>query len=96
MLGYPLVSGVSVFRDTVAKQQVLGLTSMPPVRQMSLRVDEIFCRAARRRQEKFVACVEGVTYSDLPSILLPLRTVVRQKASSSRAHVFRVKFVDRL
>ena len=119
--GSPQENGVSIFRDIVTRQQVLGLTSMRPVHQMcleqerlqiararliilqhadpkwllSLRVDEVFCRIARNRQEKFVAQVESITYRDLASVLPLYRRVIYRRTSSSRTQVYRVKFAER-
>ncbi len=82
-------------RLLIARVRILIIRQTDPKRLLSFRVDEVFCRIARNRQEKFVAHVECVTYGDLASALPALRTVVYQRPNSSQTQIYRVKFVDR-
>jgi hypothetical protein len=63
----------------------------PPQHLLSLRVDELLCHIAKGARAKFMAHLEALTDSDLPSILPPECLAARQKASTSRAKVRRAK-----
>ena len=69
---------------------------MQPQYALALRVDEVPCRIPCAEQNRFKEQIETIPYSELASILPPSRTAVHQKASSSTAKDYRVKFVPQV
>ena len=61
---------------------------------LSLRVDEVFCYVPRAVQDRFKAEIEAVRYDTLHTILPKGRKAEHQKANSSTASVYRVKFAE--
>ncbi len=68
----------------IARARLIILRHADLKRLLSIRFDEVFCRTARNRQDKFVAQVENITYGDLASVLPPPRAMMYQRPSSSR------------
>ncbi len=100
---------MSIFREIVTRQQVLGLTSMRPAHQSCLAQERLQIARARLtilrhadpklvlsiRVDEVWLKVRSITYRDLATVLPPPGTAVHQRPSSSQTQVFRVKFVDR-
>ncbi len=58
-------------RLQIASARLLITQHTDPRLLLSLRGDEAFCRVAKKREERFLAHLTGVTYSDMASILPP-------------------------